>query len=147
MAAGHILQKGTGRKNDPFVYWLAGKEEGFDPGPGASIDAVASWNDRLVTKWLATLGVPYPAPCAATAQNAAPAASLPSRPEGPSAPPAAVDISPAPVSIQDATPAKASAQPGKPALSTADPQPGLLQLLAQQNANKTDRKKWRRLPP
>ncbi len=59
MAAGRILQKGTGRKNDPFLYWLAGKEEGFHPGPGASIEAVASWNDRLVTKWLATLGVPH----------------------------------------------------------------------------------------
>ncbi len=167
MAAGRILQKGTGRKNDPFLYWLAGKEEGFHPGPGASIEAVASWNDRLVTKWLATLGVHYPAPCAATAQDAAPAAadpapsiclqpaipdenapaaSLPSRPEGPSAAPAAVDIPPATVSIQDATPAKASAEPGKPALSAADPQPGILQLLAQQNANKTDWKKWRRLP-
>jgi hypothetical protein len=49
---GEIRQLGTGRKNDPFRYWLPGKEVDFFPGPGASEEELDRWNTHLTDKLL-----------------------------------------------------------------------------------------------
>jgi hypothetical protein len=55
---GEILQAGTGRKNDPYRYWLPGKEEDFYPGLGATKEQIERWKerqDRRVEEWFDSL--------------------------------------------------------------------------------------------
>jgi hypothetical protein len=39
VSQGRICQQGSGRKSDPYRYWLQEREDAFDPGPGASAEA------------------------------------------------------------------------------------------------------------
>ncbi|TMQ33552.1 MAG: hypothetical protein E6K70_12500 [Planctomycetota bacterium] len=52
---GKVRRDGTGRKNDPRRYWLAGKEEDFFPGQGAPAEELERWQRRQNAKWLEVL--------------------------------------------------------------------------------------------
>jgi hypothetical protein len=52
---GRICLEGTGRRRDPFRYWLPERSDDFPP-TGASEEEVAAWHQRQMDKWLAGLG-------------------------------------------------------------------------------------------
>jgi hypothetical protein len=52
-----ILQQGTGRKNDPYHYWLPGKEEDFYPGHNASPEQLQRWQRRYQQRFFERLGI------------------------------------------------------------------------------------------
>jgi hypothetical protein len=54
---GLIRKQGSGRKNDPFRYWLPGKEDDFFPGMDASAEELRRWSLRTQSKWLKSLGI------------------------------------------------------------------------------------------
>jgi AAA domain len=99
VALGVIGQRGSGRRNDPYLYWLPRREEDFHPGPDASDEEVLRWNRRRQEKWAAALQadprVRRMAAAAAARQNAATALTaapldLIAREQPASEPPAAV---------------------------------------------------------
>jgi hypothetical protein len=65
---GKVRRDGTGRKNDPRRYWLAGKEDDFFPGQGAPAEELERWRQRQNAKWLEVLRrMPPRRPAAPTA--------------------------------------------------------------------------------
>jgi hypothetical protein len=65
---GYIRQQGTGRKNDPYRYWRADREENVHPGPRATAEQLTRWAARYQEKWLQSLGLAdEPQPAAASA--------------------------------------------------------------------------------
>jgi hypothetical protein len=56
VAQGGVLQEGSGRNKDPFRYWLPDRQEMLHPGPGASPEAMAAWNERVMRNLLDSLG-------------------------------------------------------------------------------------------
>jgi hypothetical protein len=54
---GLIIRQGSGRKNDPYRYWLPGKEEDFIPGPNASKEEEERYNRRCLAKFYEAIGV------------------------------------------------------------------------------------------
>jgi hypothetical protein len=57
---GLVLRQGTGQKNDPYKYWLPGREEDLQPGEGASREELVRWNVKVLRKHFAARGMPYP---------------------------------------------------------------------------------------
>jgi hypothetical protein len=55
VAAGTIRRLGTGRKNDPFRYWLPGKEEDLALDPDASRQEQLDWAQRQSDKHMEAL--------------------------------------------------------------------------------------------
>jgi hypothetical protein len=53
---GQVSREGTGRRNDPFRYWLPEREEFMRP-EGGSAEALQAWNARCVEEALARLGL------------------------------------------------------------------------------------------
>jgi hypothetical protein len=54
---GLIMRRGTGRKNDPYQYWLPGKEEDFHPGPHATKEELERFQRRWEQRWLESLTI------------------------------------------------------------------------------------------
>ena len=52
---GDFRRTGTGRKNDPFRYWLPGKEDDLQPGPDATPEELERWSRRWSEKTLAKI--------------------------------------------------------------------------------------------
>jgi hypothetical protein len=48
VADGRVRQEGTGRKTDPFRYWLPSREELMNPGPMATQEELQAWNLRVL---------------------------------------------------------------------------------------------------
>jgi hypothetical protein len=45
-ALGQVLRRGAGKKNEPYQFWLPGKEEDMRPDEGASKEKGQRWNNR-----------------------------------------------------------------------------------------------------
>jgi hypothetical protein len=54
---GLILRQGSGRKNDPYRYWLPGKEDDFRPGPNATKEEVERYDRRCRVKFYEAIGM------------------------------------------------------------------------------------------
>jgi hypothetical protein len=54
---GLICRDGSGRKRDPYRYWLPEKEDDFPPGPDASPAARERFERRQEAKELQSLGI------------------------------------------------------------------------------------------
>jgi hypothetical protein len=52
---GWIRRRGTGRKKDPYRYWLPGKEEDFHPGMHATKEELERYQRRWYQRWLESL--------------------------------------------------------------------------------------------
>jgi hypothetical protein len=107
VAEGRVAQQGTGRKNDPYRYWLPERAVDFFPGIDASHEALARWEKRWQEKFWERIGMPArqgagtdPAeePAHLSNEAAVQAAALakkltseqpkqPSKPDAPAAPP------------------------------------------------------------
>ena len=46
VSMGRALQEGRGRRNDPYRYWLPGREDDFPPPREAGLQALQEWNQR-----------------------------------------------------------------------------------------------------
>jgi hypothetical protein len=57
LAQGKICQRGSGRKNDPYCYWLPHKEDEFNPGPNATPEQWERFDIRHREKFFAAIGV------------------------------------------------------------------------------------------
>jgi hypothetical protein len=64
---GLIRQQGSGRKSDPYRYWLPDKEDEFYPGPGASPEAMERFRIRHRAKMFEAFGMDPKAARAAAA--------------------------------------------------------------------------------
>ena len=157
VADGRIRQGGTGRKNEPFRYWLPHREEDLYPGEGASKEEIARWNvnwqDRFMRKLLANekaLGfVDEPAvPVGAEAEpkeelGEQPATSAPILPhtkkEEPTPQAEAVQSEPAAAPVPATPPEPAAPPENKP------PTELIPYLKWREEQNKVDWRKYRRL--
>ena len=45
---GLVRQEGSGKRTDPFRYWLPGREEMMRPDVGASDEEMQAWNQRIM---------------------------------------------------------------------------------------------------
>jgi hypothetical protein len=113
-ADGWVHQRGSGRKTDPFRYWLPERIEDLHPGDGASREAVERWQQRMHRKIMARLAEVF----------------VPSEPQPAAAKPAPVvsgeakeqrepDVSPAAARVTGETPppqAPSVVSPQEPAL-------------------------------
>jgi hypothetical protein len=52
-----IKQKGRGIKSDPFLYWLAEKEESIRPDDDATPDEIARWEEKLRQEVMSKCGI------------------------------------------------------------------------------------------
>ena len=48
---GWLRQEGSGKKCNPFRYWLPGREEMLRPEPGASAAEMQAWNKRVMQEF------------------------------------------------------------------------------------------------
>jgi hypothetical protein len=55
ITGGRICRGGVGRKSDPYVYWLPGKEDDLFPGRDAPLDQLVRWQNRQTDQLLASL--------------------------------------------------------------------------------------------
>jgi hypothetical protein len=103
---GLILKQGTGLRNDPFRYWLPGKEDDFPPGPNASADEKERFSRRYRERFFEAIGMDPKAAGAAAAEkptherNLAASTAPPPLPAAPSA--ASIAASPDPLPHQGA---------------------------------------------
>ena len=54
-----VCCSGTGLRNDPFVYWLPGREPLLFPGHGAGEAEIEAWKERMAAHtrtWFEGLG-------------------------------------------------------------------------------------------
>ena len=51
-----LCQDGTGKKRDPFRFWLPGREDMLRPEPGASPEEMQAWNQRIMKEFWAGRG-------------------------------------------------------------------------------------------
>ena len=47
-----ICRQGTGRRDEPFRYWLPGREDDLYPGEGAGWEEIERWKQRCDKEWL-----------------------------------------------------------------------------------------------
>src|SRR5205807_8849391 len=68
-----VRRQGTGRKNDPYRYWLPGKEGSFFPGRNAPADVLQRWQQhniaRLNRLWRVDVEAGANVPAAARGEN------------------------------------------------------------------------------
>src|SRR6516225_2718329 len=91
---GLILKQGTGLRNDPFRYWLPGKEDDFPPGPNASADEKERFSRRYRERFFEAIGMDPKAAGAVAAEEPADQSNLPT-----SATPQALPTAPSAVSM------------------------------------------------
>jgi hypothetical protein len=77
VAEGWVRRQGTGRKNDPFRYWLPEREEMLYPGSAAGPEALARWQRHWQEKVMADLGLNESLSLPEQSLDLAPAAAVP----------------------------------------------------------------------
>jgi hypothetical protein len=115
LAQGKIRQRGSGRRNDPYCYWLPEKEDEFKPGPNATPEEWERFDIRHREKSFAAIGVdPKLARHYRTEEKRHP--GQPTAPAASTSAPSAADSSAVPASA----PAPADSPAGQPEASLAE---------------------------
>jgi hypothetical protein len=137
---GKVMQVGSGRRNDPYRFWLPGREDDFYPGLGAPREDIDRWYDRWLSKLDGKSGTEMAGRKDDAGESGAGVSAEPTSAAPVSAPPAEPPPAPAPVAEKPAPAPPAPAETRPRHLGTLPP-PNLVEY-----TDPEERKRARRYP-